>query len=61
MNDQEQIKALRDALSIARPFVVSIAELPSGWGQQAKRAVAKVDDALIQTDSDPIVRDLLGR
>lgn len=60
MTTEEQIQTLRDALSSARPFVVSVADLHSGWGLSAKQAVSKIDNALILTDSDPVVLGIIA-
>ncbi len=61
MSESNQIKVLRNALAKARPFVAGIAELPTGYGLSAQKAIAVVDDALIRTDPDPIVRDILSQ
>ena len=63
MTQEEQINSLRDALSVARPFVANVAEAEKGdvWGLRAKHVLTAVDLALVETDPDPAVQAILNR
>lgn len=61
MNNENYIQQLREALSDARPFVASIADQATTWGDQAKLSLYRIDNSLIQTDPDPMVRELIAQ
>lgn len=56
-----KITTLREALSISRPFVMHAISNKGEFGNRAKKTVAVVDHALVTTDPDPIVREILNR